>query len=215
MKKPALIIVDMQKYYLEPDSAYSAYFESLYPGELSFIRTRSYDIVIPNILRLRESFRALSLPVIYLRLCGRRPDRSDLHRFFKNSYDDGLAKGFAGVYPLESEKAADIIDELKPYPDDIVVNKKTFSPFASSDIDDTLKSMKITDLVFTGLATSQCVDTTARDASDRGYEILHIHDAQADYNEVLHEASLYASRGVCGGAICDTDSFLELIMDLT
>lgn len=207
----ALIIVDMQKYYLESDSAYSEYFNSLYPGSLSYIKERAYSIAIPNIIRVRKSFKDLNLPVIYLRLCGEKTDRGDLHRFFKKSYEDGLARGFRGVYPVDSDSAADIIDELKPDSDDIVINKTTFSPFSSTDIDRILRSRNITALVLTGLATSQCVETTARDASDRGYEVFQIDDAQADYDEIVHEASLYSSRGVCGGAIYDTDSFLEIL----
>ena len=212
MKSAALVIVDMQKYYLKSDSAYSEYFNFLYPGTLNYIMERSYDIVIPNIIKVKQAFRINDLPVIYLRLCGEHADRSDLHRFFKKTYENGLASGFDGVYPLEWEPAADVIDELKPVPGDIIVNKTTFSPFASSDIDNKLKSMNITTLVFTGLATSQCVETTARDASDRGFEILHIEDAQADYDGSVHEASLYSSRGVCGGSIYDTDFFLEFVM---
>lgn len=211
MKGFALIIVDMQKYYLENDSVYSAYFNSLYPGSLSYIRDRSFGIAIPNIIKMKKSFKALNLPVIYLKLCSKLEDRSDLHRFFKKSYDEGLTRGFDGVYPVFSDSAADIIDELKPDSEDIIINKTTFSPFSSSDIDNVLKSMNITTLVFTGLATSQCVETTARDASDRGYDVFHIHDAQADYDEMVHEASLYSSRGVCGGVIYDTETFIELI----
>ncbi len=213
MKGFALIIVDMQKYYLENDSVYSEYFNSLYPGSLAYIKERSYNIAIPNIIKIRNSFKAHNLPVIYLRLCGKKTDRGDLHRLFKKSYEDGLIRGFDGVYPVESEPAADVIEELKPDNEDIIINKTTFSPFASSDIDKILKSMNITTLICTGLATSQCVETTARDASDRGYEIFQIEDAQADYDEMTHNASLYSSRGVCGGAIYDTDSFIELIIE--
>ncbi len=208
----ALVIVDMQKYYLESNSVYAEYFNSLYPGSLSYIRDRSYNIVIPNILKLRKTFDDKKLPVIYLRLCGSKHDRSDLHRFFKKSYEDGLDAGFQGVYPVQSETPADVIDELMPHHGDIIINKTTFSPFSSSNIDAVLKSMNITTLVLTGLATSQCVETTARDASDRGYEVYQIHDAQADYDDMTHEASLFSSRGVCGGSIYDTESFIEMIM---
>ncbi|PKL18616.1 MAG: hypothetical protein CVV49_04880 [Spirochaetae bacterium HGW-Spirochaetae-5] len=212
MEGLALVIVDMQKYYLESNSVYSEYFNSLYPGSLTYIRDRAYNIVIPNIKKIRKSFNIHKLPVIYLRLCGSNPDRSDLHRFFRKSYEDGVTAGFAGVYPLSSEIHADVIDELKPDAGDIIINKTTFSPFSSSDIDAVLRSINITSLVFTGLATSQCVETTARDASERGYEVYQIHDAQTDYDDVTHEASLFSSRGVCGGAIYDTDTFLEIVM---
>ena len=213
MKGLALMIVDMQKYYLESNSVYSRYFNYLYPGSLSYIIDRSYKVVIPNIKRVKEFFRANNLPVIYLRLCGTDPERKDLHRFFKKSYEDGCAKGYIGVYPLETDIYADVIDDLKPDTDDIIINKTTFSPFASTEIDNILKSMKITSIAFSGLATSQCVETTARNASDKGYKVYHLHDAQADYDEIIHEASLYCSRGVCGGDIFDTVSFIKFIRE--
>lgn len=211
MKGLVLMIVDMQKYYLERDSAYSRYFNYIYPGSLSYIMDRSYNVVIPNIKRIKDFFKANNLPVIYLRLCGTDPERKDLHRFFKKSFEDGCSKGFYGVYPLETDFYADVIDDLKPGNGDSIINKTTFSPFASTEIDIILKSMKITSIAFTGLATSQCVETTARDASDKGFKVYHLHDAQADYDEMVHEASLYCSRGVCGGDIFDTDSFIEFI----
>jgi nicotinamidase-related amidase len=64
--------------------------------------------------------------------------------------------------------------------------------------------------VFTGLSTSQCVETTARDASERGYHIVHIEDAQADYDELSHASSLYSSQGVCGGFIMTAEEYIRL-----
>lgn len=213
MKGFALVIVDMQNYYLKDDSVYSEYYDSLYPGSLAYIRERSYGVTIPNIKKIKNAFRKLKLPVIYLRLCGSNPERNDLHRFFKKTYEDALLKGFDGVYPVESNHEADVIDELKPEQGDIIINKTTFSPFSSSGIDSILKSMNISTLVLTGLATSQCVETTARDASDRGYEVLQIDDAQADYDETVHEASLFSSRGVCGGMIFSTKILIEMLKE--
>jgi len=213
MKDFALVIVDMQRYYLEEDSDYSRYFTNLYPGSLDYIKHRAENIVIPNINRIRELFYSLKLPVIYLRLCGTDSERSDLHRFFKNSYLEGKYKGYDSVYPLASDSMSDIIEKLKPHISDIIFNKTTFSPFSSTDIDRKLKNSGIEGLVFTGLATSQCVETTARDASDRGYSVIHINDAQADYDEMTHNASLYSSRGVCGGELYDTEEFLRILKE--
>jgi len=207
------MIVDMQRYYIEDDSAYSRYFNHLYPGSLDYIKCRAEGIVIPNINKIKDMFKSLNLPVIYLRLCGSEPDRADMHRFFKNSYSEGKERGYDGVYPLASEPMADIIAQLKPSLADFVFNKTTFSPFSSTDIDKKLKQLGIEGLVFTGLATSQCVETTARDASDRGYSVIHINDAQTDYDEMTHNASLYSSRGVCGGELYETEEFLRLLKE--
>lgn len=213
MNDPALVVVDMQRYYLEEDSTYSRYFNFLYPGSLDYIRRRADEIVIPNIIALRDLFHDLNLPVVYLRLCSEKTDRSDLHRFFKNSFHEGKGRGFEGVYPLSADPEADIIKPLLPVKTDIIINKTTFSPFSSTDIDNRLKSMGIQSLIFTGLATSQCVETSARDASDRGYDVIHIEDAQADYDEMTHNASLFSSRGVCGGLLYDTAEFINHIKE--
>jgi nicotinamidase-related amidase len=115
---------------------------------------------------------------------------------------------------MSTDPEADIIDLLKPKKTDIIINKTTFSPFSSTDIDRRLKSMGIRNLIFTGLATSQCVETSARDASDRGYDVIHISDAQADYDEMTHSASLFSSRGVCGGVLYDTNEYISFMNEI-
>jgi ureidoacrylate peracid hydrolase len=203
-----LIIVDMQNYYLKKESPYYRYFDSLYPGSLEYIHTRCRDVVIPNIEKLIDCFREECREILYLRLCGREADRSDLHRFFRDTWEKGAHLGFDDVYPLFSDTMADVIGEIAPAAGDHIFNKTTFSPFSSTGIMEQLRVLGLTRLVFTGLATSQCVETTARDASDRGIEVLHIEDAQADYDESTHMASLYSSRGVCGGNIYSTEEYI-------
>jgi biuret amidohydrolase len=209
---PALIVVDMQNYYLKKDSSYYNYFNTVQPGCLAYIESRCETTVIPNIRRLLESFREQSLPVIFLRLCGKDPDRNDLHRFFRDTYIKSKRAGFDNVYPLESHPHADIIDEIKPLPYETVINKTTFSPFTGTDFDVVLRKKKVSILVFTGLSTSQCVETTARDASDRGFHIVHVEDAQADYDELSHTSSLFSSQGVCGGFITKTEDLIQTRM---
>ncbi|NLV67039.1 MAG: cysteine hydrolase [Spirochaetes bacterium] len=214
MDRTGLMIVDMQNYYLLPESPFSRYFDSLYPGSLDYIRERANETVIPNIARLKREFAKRNLPVIYLRLCGEHPDRLDLHRFFQKSHQEGLQKGFSDVYPLKTDSMSDVIEKLKPSKEDMVITKTTFSPFSSTMIEQYLLEAGIGRLVMTGLATSQCVETTGRDASERGFDIIQLHDAQADYDEITHNASLLSSRGVCGGALYDTELFIEMIDEL-
>jgi nicotinamidase-related amidase len=209
---PALIVVDMQNYYLKRNSPYHSYFNAIQPGCLDYICDRCETIVIPNIQRLVEKFRGESLPVIYLRLCGKDPDRADLHRFFRDTYLKSRRAGFDNVYPLGTDPCADIIDEIKPLPSETIVDKTTFSPFTGTNFDSILRNCGASTLVFTGLSTSQCVETTARDASDRGYHIVLVEDAQADYDELSHSSSLLSSQGVCGGLISTTEDFIRMGM---
>ncbi len=206
---PALMVVDMQNYYLKRESSYARYFGTLKPGCLDYISTRCERTVIPNICRLLDHFRGEALPVVYLRLCGKEPDRSDLHPFFADTYRNGLRAGFEDVYPLENDTWADVIQEIAPDPGETVIQKTTFSPFTATDIHAFLHDMGVTELVITGLATSQCVETTARDASDRGYHVIHVEDAQADYDEMIHAYSLISSQGVCGGFITTAAGYIN------
>lgn len=205
----ALVIVDMQKYYLQPDSDFHLYHESERPGCMKYISERTRNITIPNIQRLLDFFRSNSLPVLYLKLCGTKEDRSDLHRFFSTAHHRARHAGYKNLYPLHDNEYSNIIEPIGPQEGEKVFAKTTFSPFCTSGIADALAGLKITALTFTGLATSQCVETSARDASDRGFSVIHIEDAEADYTEESHYASLYSSQPVCGGWVYDTDHFLS------
>ena len=201
----ALLIVDVQRYYLEPESPFCAYTEHCWPGSMAYIRHRVEKTVFPAISRLREPFTLLGWPVIYLRLCSSTPDRSDLHRFFRTFWSSAKAAGFHDTYPLSSDAWADVAPQIAPRGDDIVVDKATYSGFSGPVLERELRSRGIGTVVMTGLATSQCVDTTARDASERGFTVVHVEDAQADYSSDEHEASLFASRGTCGGHVVDSE----------
>lgn len=210
-RKIALLVVDMQRYYLQPDSDFHRYCEARRPGCMAYISRRSHSVVIPNIARLLEAFRSTGAPVIFLKLCSRDAERRDLHRFFHETWSAARPHGFRNVYPLHDQAMAGVVDALAPVEraGEAVVEKRTFSGFTESALHDRLQDLGITTLVVSGLATSQCVETTARDASERGYEIVHIEDAQADYDEQMHYASLYASQAVCGGDVRSTLEFLK------
>lgn len=206
----ALVVVDLQRYYIDPAANFVRYFESVHPGASDYVSERCHSTVVPALRPVVERTRALGRPVIYLRLCGTAPDRSDLHRHFQKSYRNALAAGFPDLYPLSHEPLADVLPEVAPRAGDLVLDKTTYSGFTSSPIEEHLRRLGLDLLVMTGLATSQCVETTARDASDRGFRILHLEDCQADYHDITHRTSLFASRSVCGGHVCSAEDFLEV-----
>ena len=210
---PALVIVDMQNYYLSEDSDFSRYSTRNDPDALDYIRNRAREVSVPVIEELRQVFRNNSWPVLYLRLCGRDPERQDLHRLFRETWERGRDAGFPAIYPLADEPDANILEALAPIPGEAVFTKTTFSGFNSGDFAAHLENLDVKTLVFTGLATSQCVDTTARDASDRGYGVFQIEDGLCDYTQDFHYAALFASQGVCGGNIMSGAEFLTLIQE--
>ncbi len=206
---PVLLVVDLQRYYLDPEANFRRYPESRNPAAFEYIEARCRDVVIPNATALVEHFRNQEWPVVFLRLCGQNPDRSDLHQCFFESNEIAADAGYPGLYPLADEPLAAVVPEITPEPRERVLDKVTFSGFTSTDLEDILVELDAGELVFCGLATSQCVDTTARDAADRGYPVIHVEDAQADYSEMMHQAALYASQGVCGGHVYSTEEVLN------
>lgn len=210
--KAALIVVDMQRYYLEAEACFYRYHQAAHPGSMDYISQRSKETVIPNIGRLLTAFRSRQQPIGFLRLCGLADDRSDLHWLFRESHLEALERGFTDLYPLQSDPFSEVVDSLRPRAGEAQIFKTTFSGFThSSHLQDWLETVGAQTLVMTGLATSQCVETTARDGSDRGLGVIQIEDAQADYDEIRHRASLFSSRGVCAGLIYDTQTYLSRV----
>ena len=206
----ALVVVDMQRYYLEASSAFARFHTHLEPGCLDYIHQRCEETVIPNISNLISRLKAAKRPILFLRLCGNKEDRSDLHRTFAKVHHQAAEQGFPGLYPLCSEPNSGVIAAFGSTHADRTFCKTTYSAFTSAPgFESCLQKLGCQTLIFTGLATSQCVETTARDAADRDYQIIHVEDAQADYSETTHRASLYSSQGVCGGRIVGTEEVLE------
>jgi nicotinamidase-related amidase len=210
MNRPLLVVVDMQRYYLEADSPFSRFHSHVDPGCLDHIRQRCRDIVIPNLQRLIKAFRGAGFPVVYLRLCGESEDRSDLQHTFSMVHCQAACQGYPNLYPLRSDPLSEVIPALAPEKGDHTFFKTTYSGFTSSpEFGAFLAEYPGRTLLFCGLATSQCVDTTARDAADRDYSVIHVEDGQADYSDTAHRAALYSSQGVCGGRIVDTHTVLS------
>ena len=205
----ALLVVDLQRYYLDPEASFVRYFNHRYPGAMEYVAQRCQNVVLPRLAPVVEATRKQGRPVIYLRLCSQIADRSDLHRHFQRAYRQALELGFSDLYPLSHERMAEVAPEVAPATGDLVLDKTTYSGFTSSPLEAELHRLGIETLVTTGLATSQCVETTARDASDRGFQVLHLEDCQADYEDITHRASLFCSQNVCGGNCWEASDFLK------
>jgi nicotinamidase-related amidase len=207
--KPALLVVDLQRYYLDPASSFYRWSTKDEPSALDYIGQRVSGTVLPALADLAELFRARSWPVAWARLCGGAPDRSDLHRFFRAANAEAAAAGFPDLYPLDGDPMAQVIPEAPRTEGDPDFAKTSFSAFTSSGIEAWLRTEGVDTILFAGLATGQCVETSARDASDRGFSVIHIEDAQADYDQRRHSLSLASSTMVCGGWVLRAADFIR------
>jgi nicotinamidase-related amidase len=112
--------------------------------------------------------------------------------------------------PPRADAWARIVAALEPRPGELIVNKTTNCTFNSTGLDHALRSLGIASLVVGGVMTKVCVETTARDAADRGYEVVLLDDGCAAFSPEIHEATLLAFQGPFG-RVRTTDKVLALL----
>jgi nicotinamidase-related amidase len=206
----ALVIVDMQEYFLNPASPYSRALESAVPGVLGYFQERGRGIVEPSLRRLLDFFRAHGLRIVYATLASELPDGSDLMPILQRRNASNRAALGEVAFPPRADAWARIVAALEPGPGELVVNKTTYGTFNSTGLDRALRSLGITSLVIGGVVTNVCVETTARDAADRGYEVVLLDDGCAAYSPEIHEATML-SFGSHFGRVRRTDEVLALL----
>jgi nicotinamidase-related amidase len=130
--------------------------------------------VIERTCALLAAFRQLDLPVVLVNVAGGAPGRTELPRRFS-----ALPEGFS-----------DLIPELDRGAKDIVVTKRTWGAFASTDLEAQLKARGVTQVVVTGVATGTGVEATARQAYEQGFNVTLALDAMADARAEAHAYSL-------------------------
>ena len=169
----ALIMIDMQRDFIEAGG-----FGSLLGNDVAPLRA-----IVPACQRLLAAFRELHLPIIHTQE-GHRPDLSDCPAAKKRRGNLQMGIGDAGPMGrvlVEGEPGNDIISELAPRDDEPHLIKPGKGAFYATALDDLLRARNITHLVFAGVTTEVCVQTTMREANDRGYECVVAEDATASY----------------------------------
>jgi len=155
--------------------------------------------VIPNIAALLDSFRNAGLEVIYTVIQDLTADGRDRSLDYKLS-NLGFPKG---------SHEAQVVSELVPLPDEIVLPKTSSSVFNSTNIDYLLRNMGIEDVFVAGYLTDQCIDHAVKDGADRGYYMTCVHDACAAETEARHAAALQCFKGYC--RTLSTEDVLDLV----
>ena len=164
--------------------------------EASYRFDRIDNLLIPNIQRLLKTFRDNSAHVVYVTLGPTAPDYSDAPAHLK--------KFFQTTNNHEGTREHEIVDELKPEPGDLIVNKTTQGAFGSSGIESLLRSAGITEVVCTGVSTNNCVGMTAQEASDRGYGSVIVSDATGTCSDKMQEAYIETFQRLWGRVLsCD------------
>lgn len=210
-KNTALLIVDMQNYGANPHSDRGRLMTKKSPDSAESYFTHLRETVIPNQRLLLDCWHRLGQRVIYLTAGALLPDGTDMSLRRQRRDEERLADLGVTDHMHPGTKDYQILDELEPQPDELVIPKNSIGAFNSSPIDQILRNMGITGLVIVGVITEGCVETTARDAADRGYDCILVEDGCASsLNLAAHEASLLSFARMFG-EVWSTREVLEWI----
>lgn len=180
----ALLVVDMQNEFVLKDFGEAAEFKERgeYDRWAPYFN-RLHDVVIPNIKKLMDFFRKNNLEVTHGRIACLKENGNDRCLVQKKP-------GWNEMLMHINSFAAEIVDELKPIKDEIVVNKTTDSVVSGTNYSILLKNMGVKTVVVTGIVTDQCISSTVRSLADEGFEVIVVENCCAAASQELHETEL-------------------------
>lgn len=146
----------------------------LQKGIVALPLAHSIAPVIANARALADAFRARGLPVVLVNVTGGAPGRTEQPRMALPTQPDW----------------ADLIGELNQQPGDILVTKKSWGAFATTDLEAQLKARGVTQVVIAGVATATGVEATARQAYEQGFNVTLAIDAMTDRRAEAHDYSI-------------------------
>jgi len=204
-KHTALVVIDMQRDFIEPGGF----------GDSLGNDVARLAAIIPTVAGLIDLFRAQNWPIIHTREA-HKPDLSDCPPSKITRGNPTLHIGEVGAMGrllVAGEPGNQIVAALAPLDGEIVIDKPGKGMFWATGIHERLQAMGITHLVFAGVTTEVCVQTSMREANDRGYECLLIEDATESYFPAFKAATIemIAAQGGIVGWVAPLSALQEAL----
>ena len=185
---PALLVIDMQNGFVSRGGSY----------DLMGLNISKYSDVVPSLKQLIGFCRKVKIPIFYSQAV-REESGIDLltrsHRILPKSREERIKRR---PICIRGSWDAEIVEELKPNFDDHVVIKRRDSVFQDTEVEVWLRSLGIDSIIFAGIDTSICVESSLRDAFNHGYDIVLISDATASNNLNHYNSTLDNIRNYYG-----------------
>ncbi len=164
--KPAIIVVDMLKdnFKESPRNPYS----------------ETGRVLVPNLQKLLGESRKRGFPIVFA-----------CDSFLEGDF---IFRGKMKVHSLRGTRGAEVIDDLRPEPTDIVLPKRRFSAFFKTDLDQTLRTLGMDTIVVTGLTTEVCVLMTVMDGLSHDFSAIFLEDCCASRSKELRQGCLSLYR---------------------
>ena len=194
---PALLVIDMQNGFVSKGGSY----------DLMGLNVSKYSDVVPSLKQLIGFCRKVKIPIFYSQAV-REESGIDLltrsHRILPKSREERIKRR---PICIRGSWDAEIVEELKPNFDDHVVIKRRDSVFQDTEVEVWLRSLGIDSIIFAGIDTSICVESSLRDAFNHGYDIVLISDATASNNLNHYNSTLDNIRNYYG-LVMNLDEFI-------
>ncbi len=193
--RTALVVIDMQRDFVECGGF----------GEALGNDVTKLQAIMPTVAALLALFRAKGWPILHTREC-HLPDLSDCPPAKRLRGKGALRIGDVGPMGrllVRGEAGASIVPECAPLPGEMVIDKPGKGMFFATDCESLLRGAGVTHLVFAGVTTEVCVQTSMREANDRGFECLLVSDATESYFPQFKAAAIemiVAQGGIVGWA---------------
>lgn len=213
LAKTALVVIDMQYHDAHADHGIVAALEKLYPESTAYYVER-LATVVPAIRHLLDYARATDLHVIHVVVGSDYQDLRDFNKRMRQwIFDLQERSGMADFYWTKSPTYR-ILEELTPARGETVFRKRSFGAFNSTNFENLLREMDIETLLVTGCVTNYCVETTVRDAADRGFAVAMIDEAIAGFSQEAHDATMASLRGGFAAVIPTIDAATAMLDEI-
>jgi len=209
--RAGLLVIDYQNYSSNPEYGVIPIMVEQQPDVAEYYVGRIQE-TIPNTRRLIDAFRELQREVIFTRHGCLLTDGRDLVLRRQRRDSDAREQSDQPTLWPKGSLEHEIVSEITPLDHELVIDKNASSPFNGTGIDQLVRNMGLETLVLTGMATDMCVETTARDAADRGYNVIVVEDAVATFFPEHHRAALSALARVYA-QVWSTDRVLSAVQD--
>jgi ureidoacrylate peracid hydrolase len=186
--RPVLLVIDMQNGFCHPEGSYRRLGVDVKP----------YRAILPRVRDLINYFHKHRLPVYYTKAVREASGIDSLDRVHKILPASRKERIKMVPICIRGTWDAEVLPELTPMPSDLIVEKRRDSAFQDTEMDLWLRALSIDTLVFTGIDTFICVESTLRDAFNRGYDVLLAEDAVASIRPDWHRATLTGVKDVFG-----------------
>ena len=198
-ERTALLFIDVQNFSARPEG--SEYKDKGLSPEAAYQEHQYFfdqvrEVALPNMQRLQSNCREYGIEVMY----------TVIENLTQDGRDRSLDYKITGFNVPRGSWDAQVLEEVKPQGDDIVLPKSSSSVFISTNLHYLLGNLGVEYLIIVGFVTDQCISSAVRDACDLGYLVTLVTDACATYSQERHDTSIVHIRGYC--RLRTTDEFI-------